>query len=216
VIKAVIFDMDGVIVDTEPLHIKAEKETLKKHGVKVSALELRKYTGTTAKFEFAELIRKYEMNATVGELFNEKEKILFKLLEEDLRPTRGIIELINSLRQQGVKLAIASSAHRKLIKYVLGKLGITHLFDSIVTAEDISRSKPDPEIFMKSANKLGVRPAECVVIEDAKLGVIAAKKAGMKCVGYLNPHSGCQDLSKADRIIDNFAKLNVEELLSFP
>jgi beta-phosphoglucomutase-like phosphatase (HAD superfamily) len=165
-IEAVIFDMDGVIVDTEPLHIKAEKQIMRKHGINVSTQELRKYTGTTAKFEFEELIRKHKINATVEELFKEKENILFKLLEGNVRPTKGITELIKSPKRHGVKLAIASSAHRKLIEYVLEKLGITNLFDSIVAAEDVS-------------------------------------------------HSGNQDLSKADKIMDDFTKLDVEELLSF-
>jgi len=213
-IKAAIFDMDGVIVDSEPAHIEAEKRILLKHGVKITAEELRAYTGTTAEFEFRDLIRKYTLKTTVYELFREKESILFELLERRTQPTSGVIELIRSLKDQGLKLGIASSGHRKLVYYFLKRLEIEHLFDSVVCAEDITHSKPHPEIFQKSARILNVKPSECVVIEDSKLGVEAAKTAKMKCVGYVNPNSGNQDLSSADVIVDDFAKLSVQRLLS--
>jgi beta-phosphoglucomutase-like phosphatase (HAD superfamily) len=95
----------------------------------------------------------------------------------------------------------------------LRKLEITRLFDSIISAEDVAHGKPDPEIFLMSARRLKVIPAECLVVEDAKLGVEAAKEAGMKCLGYRNPHSGNQDLSKADIVTDDFSSLDVQKLL---
>ena len=209
-IKAAIFDMDGVIVDSEPMHIEAEKRILLKYGVEISADELRTYTGTTAESEFADLIRKYGLKTTVDRLFREKEAVLFDLLEGRTEPTKGVIKLIKSLKQHGLKLAIASSGHRKLVHYFLRKLKIVSLFDSIVCAEDITRSKPDPEIFLKAAKNLSLDPAECVVIEDSTLGVTAAKSAGMKCIAFRNPNSGNQDLSKADLIIDDFRKLDTQ------
>jgi beta-phosphoglucomutase family hydrolase len=212
-IKAVIFDMDGVIVESEPIHVEAETQIMLKHGVRITAEELRGYTGTTAEFEFNDLIRKYKLNTTAETLFNEKEDILFKLLEEKTEPTKGVIDLIKKLKQQGFKLAVATSGHRKLAYYYLRKLGLETFFDTVVCAEDITRSKPDPEIFLKAAQRLGVEPFECIVIEDAKFGVEAAKKAGMKAVGYRNPSSGNQDLSKADWVVSDFTKLNLQELL---
>jgi len=209
-IKAAIFDMDGVIVDSEPMHIEAEKRILLKYGVEISADELRTYTGTTAESEFADLIRKYGLKTTVDRLFREKEAVLFDLLEGRTEPTKGVIKLIKSQKQHGLKLAIASSGHRKLVHYFLRKLKIVSLFDSIVCAEDITRSKPDPEIFLKAAKNLSLDPAECVVIEDSTLGVTAAKSAGMKCIAFRNPNSGNQDLSKADLIIDDFRKLDTQ------
>jgi beta-phosphoglucomutase family hydrolase len=212
-IKAVIFDMDGVIVDSEPMHIEAEKQTLLKYGVKITTAELRTYTGTTAEFEFNDLIRKYKLNTTANTLFNEKEDILFRLLEERTEPTKGVIDLIKNLKQHGFKLGIATSGHRKLARYYLDKLGIEPLFDTVVCAEDIARSKPDPEIFLKAAQRLGAEPTECIVIEDAKLGIEAATRAGMKCIGYSNPNSGNQDLSKANWVVSDFTKLDLQRLL---
>ncbi|MGB8779836.1 MAG: HAD family phosphatase [Candidatus Bathyarchaeia archaeon] len=213
-IKAVLFDMDGVIAETEHVHVEAEKQTLLKYGVQITEDELHRYTGTTAKQMFMELIAKYKLDTTFEQIFNEKEEIMFKLLEMDAQPVKGVIELICELKKKHVKLAVASSSHRRLVQYVLRKLEITRLFDSIISAEDVAHGKPDPEIFLMSAKRLKVSPAECLVVEDARLGVEAAKEAGMKCLGYRNPHSGNQDLSKADIVTDDFSSLDVQKLLS--
>tara|TARA_Y100000310_G_C20700703_1_gene829603 strand:+ start:7178 stop:7858 length:681 start_codon:yes stop_codon:yes gene_type:complete len=212
-IKAVIFDMDGVIVDSEPIHQKAEKESLLKYGVKISTEELSRYTGTTAKFMYDKLILKYKINTTFDKILSEKDKILFKLLENNTRPISGIYELIEKLKNQNLKLGVASSSHKKLINFIIGKLKLKKMFDSIVGCDDIIHSKPHPEIFLKSAKLLNFNPDECIVIEDAKLGVEAAKKAGMKCIGYKNLNSGNQDLSKADIIIEDFEKLDVKDFV---
>jgi HAD superfamily hydrolase (TIGR01509 family) len=157
-IRAVIFDMDGVIVESEHIHIEAEQQTMLKHGVRISAEELHAYTGTTAEFMFTELIRNYRLNTTFERIFNEKEEILFRLLEKETRPTKGVIVLLKKLKQKGIRLAIASSSDRKLIEYILRRLDIGRLFDFVVSAEDIAHSKPNPEIFLKSARGLKVKP----------------------------------------------------------
>jgi beta-phosphoglucomutase family hydrolase len=213
-IKAVIFDLDGVLVESEHLHIEAEKQTLLKHGVRISSEELHRYTGTTANFMFTELIKKYKLNTTFKKMFDEKEKILFNLLRDNVKPTQGVMQLLVNLKRENIKLAIASSSHKKLINHILKQMGVTNCFDLVLSSEDVTYGKPDPEIFLKAASGLNVDPDECLVIEDSKLGVEAAKKAGMKCVGYRNPHSGDQDLSESDIVIDNFSKLNLGELLS--
>ncbi len=213
-IRAVIFDMDGVIVDSEPAHIEAEKRILREHGVEVSTEELREYTGTTAEFEFGDLIRKYQLRTTVDKLFGEKERALFELLEKETLPMKGVVGLIRSLKKHGFRLGIASSGHKKLVYYYLKKLEIENLFDSVVCAEDIVHSKPHPEIFLKAAEWLNAEPGDCVVIEDSKLGAEAAKRAGMKCIGYKNPNSGDQDLSQADMIVTDFTELGVQEIVS--
>ena len=213
-IKAVIFDLDGVIAETEHVHIQAETETMLKHGVKISENELHQYTGTTAKQMLTALTRKYRLHVTFNEIFNEKEEIMFRLLEKKVQPTNGVIELLRKLKQMKIKLGIASSSHKRLIEYVLKELEIAPLFDSVVGAEDVANSKPNPEIFLTCAKKLHAEPTECLVVEDSKLGVEGAKKAGMKCLGYRNPNSGNQDLSKADIVTNDFSKLDIRNLLS--
>jgi len=213
-IRAVIFDMDGVIVDSEPAHIEAEKRIMMQHGIKATTEDLRSYTGTTAEFEFTDLISKHHLRTTPEKLIREKDVILFELLEKETQPTKGVITLIKDLKQHGFKLGIASSGRGKLVFYFLKKLKIEHLFDTVVCAEDITHSKPHPEIFMKAAERLREEPENCIVIEDSKLGVEAAKRAGMKCIGFRNPNSGNQDLSKADLIVDDFTKLEIQRLKS--
>ena len=213
-IRVVIFDMDGVIVDSEPAHIEAEKQIMMQHGVKLSTEDLRSYTGTTAEFEFTDLISKHHLRTTPEQLIREKDVILFELLERETKPTKGVIALIKGLRQDGFKLGIASSGRGKLVSYFLKKLNIEHLFDTVVCAEDITYSKPHPEIFLKAAERLREKPENCIVIDDSKLGVEAAKRAGMKCIGFRNPKSGNQDLSKADFITDDFTKLEIQRLKS--
>jgi beta-phosphoglucomutase family hydrolase len=213
-IIAVIFDLDGVIVESEDAHIESERQTLQKYNVNISAEELHRYTGTMAKIMFSELIAKYELNTTFEEINGQKEEILFKLLAQDAEPTKGVLNLIQKLQRREIKLAIGSSSTKKLVNYILNKLELTHTFNRVITAEDIKHSKPDPEIFLKAAIELGVKPSQCLVIEDSKLGVDAAKSAGMKCMGYRNPHSGNQDLSKADAVIDDFSKVDIEKMLA--
>ena len=212
-IRAVIFDFDGVIAETEHTHIRAEKETMLKYGIKISEDELHEFTGTTAKHMFTELIRRYDLNTSFDEIFNEKEKIMFKLLETDVQPTKGVIELLWKLKGKKMKLGIGSSSHRRLITYVLKKLEIENLFEAVVGAEDITYGKPNPEIFLKCARMLGTDPAQCLVVEDAALGLQAARAAGMICLGYRNPHSGKQDLAKADFVTDDFTRLDIEKLV---
>jgi beta-phosphoglucomutase len=213
-IKAVIFDLDGVIVDSEDAHIESEKRAFAKYGVNISAAELHKYAGATAKAMFTELINKYRLKTTFQQMIKIKEEALYRLLDEDAEPMEGAIGLIDRLKEANVKLAIASSSNKKWIEYILKKLGMTSLFDRVIGAEDAAHSKPDPEIYSKATRALGLRPDECVVIEDAELGVEAAIRAGIKAVGYRNPRSGNQNLSKADMIIDDFSTLEINELLS--
>jgi beta-phosphoglucomutase family hydrolase len=213
-ITTVIFDLDGVIVESEDAHIEAEKQMFLKYGVVISAEELHTYTGTTAKAMFTTLIAKYGLKTTFDEMNRQKEKVLLRLLAEDAEPTKGVLSLIRELKRRGVRLAVGSSSTRRLVDFVLKKLGIASMFDCVIAAEDVEHSKPDPETFLKAAAELGVRPDECLVIEDAELGVEAAKRAAMKCVGYHNPHSGNQDLSKANIEIDDFSKMDIDEMLA--
>jgi HAD superfamily hydrolase (TIGR01509 family) len=163
---------------------------------------------------FTDFIAKYKLNTTFEELNRQKEQLLLKLLAQDAEPTKGVLNLMQELKQRGIRLAIGSSSTRKLVDYVLKKLNITSMFDCIIAAEDVEHSKPNPETFLRAATELGVKPNQCLVIEDAKLGVEAAKSAGMKCMGYLNPHSGNQDLSEADIVIDDFSRVDIEEMLA--
>lgn len=206
-IQAVIFDMDGVIVDSEPFHVEAEIETMKRNGVDISAGDLAKYLGTTAEFMFEDLIKRYGMNKSWEQLNQEKEAIFLPLLKEKVEPIEGVLELIDFLIKRNLKLALATSSKRDLMDVVLDKFDLGHKFDAVVCADDVEKSKPDPEIFLKAAKKIAIPPESCLVIEDAPLGVLAANRAGMTSVAYQSRSKYKQDFSKADQIVSKLLDL---------
>jgi len=210
--KAVIFDMDGVIVDTGLIHNTAEKKVLKDIGIDMTFEEIRKYSGISANVWFKDVLKKHNKVVDVEELSKKKFKIVYELLKKEIPLISGAMKLINTLKKNNVKLALASGSPKGFVDYIVSKLNLNKKFDAIIGLGDYSNSKPNPEIFLLASKKLGVVPKDCLVVEDAYLGVIAAKNAGMKCVGFINEHSGKQDLSKADLIVDNLNELTLNKI----
>lgn len=213
--NAVIFDMDGVLIDSEPLQYASDKELLKELHIAVPDNYLDKFVGTTNPFMWSQILKEFELQNNVNEILHKQLELKFKLLEEsDYVPIHGIPELLHNLANHNIPMAVASSSSKVFIEAVLKKLTIIDYFKAYISGEEIEKSKPEPDIFLKTADILQVNPKECIVIEDSKNGVIAAKRAGMKCAGYINPNSGNQDLSEANIIIKSFTELTVEKLLS--
>lgn len=212
--EAVIFDMDGVIMDSEPIHYETEFEILKRFGVNdYPPSEHAKYVGMRTRDLWAGHIEKYDLDATWEQLTIEGDEAYIRALSEhDFDPIAGVVELIERVREAGLKMIVASSASRENIRLVLDKFAISDFFEGYVSSQDVEKAKPNPDIFLLAAKTLGVDPARCVVIEDAKHGVHAAKAAGMKCIGYYNPNSGDQDLSKADLVLDSHNDIDLELL----
>lgn len=208
-IKAFIFDMDGVIIDSEPLHFESDKKVLKDYNIEITHNELIDYVGVTNSQMWSELIEKYSLTAKLEELL-EKQDIYKKHLfgEGELEAIAGIKELIDDLRKNGISIGLASSSSRDFIELILKNLKLYEAFDIIVSGEEVSNSKPSPDIFLKAAELLNVHPSQCMVLEDSGHGVKAAKSAGMKCIAYRNPNSGSQDLSLSDIVIDSIEKIN--------
>jgi HAD superfamily hydrolase (TIGR01509 family) len=141
----------------------------------------------------------------VEELKAMERDLKFKTLDEKkLVPTQGVEDLLNRLKSENATLAIASSSIKNNIDLILQKLNLVSFFDLVVSGEEVPKGKPEPDIFLKVSNHFSRQPQDCVVIEDSTNGVLAAKAAGMVCLAYYNPHSGKQDLSKADLIFDCF------------
>ena len=211
-LKAVIFDMDGVIVDSEPLHMKAERMTLAPYGIKLDEKELQKYMGRTPRVLLEDVIEKYRLNTTIEEIYPAHKKNLLALYKNEVELIPGVLELITELDREGVALALASSSDRILILSVIEKFQLSDFFKVIVSGEEVENVKPAPDIFLKTAEELGYFPEECVVIEDSGAGVKSAKSAGMVCVGFRSPHSKGQDITEAELIIDNFSEINYQIL----
>ncbi len=213
--RAVLFDMDGVIIDSEPLHMKAFQLSMKDYGIELSDEYCYQFIGRTDRYMVEVLIDTYKLTDSVETVLHHKKDTLKRLEEEvGYPPVPYVKELIQILHQNGIKLAIASSSPMTAIRETAITHGLTEYFDEYVSGTELKNSKPAPDIFLKAAQMLGVEPSECLVIEDSEHGVAAAKAAQMTCVGFYNPNSGNQDLSKADIIVEGFEEIDYDFLLT--
>jgi len=206
-IRAVIFDLDGVIADSEHLSTEADDIVLARYGIKMTANETRDAFGRRVEEILADVLRARNMNLSVPDLIKEKDAELVKLMEGKLRPIRNSLELIGFLQRKGLKTAIATSSHRFKMDLELRELGIEDLFKVKISGDDVTKGKPDPQIYLIAAERLGVRPEECAVIEDSAFGIRSAKSAGMYAIALRSPNSAGQDLSKADMVVDDLGEV---------
>lgn len=207
--KAIIFDMDGVIINSEPLHFKIEKELLEELGGNISDEELQSFAGTTDYNMWSKFKEMFKLKPSVEELIEAKKERFMKRIDE-VELVDNFMDFMLSAYEEGYILAIASSNNRRIVNAVVEKFQLGKYMKFIISGEEVRKGKPDPEIFLTAAKKMGVEPEACLVIEDAENGVKAAKAAGMKCIGLKNMDSGKQDLSQADLVINNFNELNLD------
>jgi beta-phosphoglucomutase family hydrolase len=197
-LKAVIFDMDGVIIDSEPLHFESDRRTLETYGVQLDFDGMKRFIGVPDAQTYEILIQEHHIQASVEELLKkqiELKETVFRQVQ--LEPMEGLLELLDALETWGFKIGLASSSKKAFIEYVLDRLGIQHRFQAVVSGEETQRGKPEPDIFLEAARRLGCAPHQCAVIEDSTHGVQAGRRAGMFVYGIHNPNSGEQDLSQA-------------------
>jgi HAD superfamily hydrolase (TIGR01549 family) len=214
-LKAVIFDMDGVIFDSELLHATLEEELFKELGFCLTLEEHNGYVGTTSHYMWTDLKRKFNLTTSVDDLVeNERKKFYESLSENNIKECiiEGVEELIVKIYNSNLKIAVASSSPINIIEKVINTIDLNMYFNVIVSGDYVIESKPKPDIFLYAAEKLGVNPNECLVIEDSHNGVLAAKAADMFCIGYVNKNSGDQNLENADLIIENYNTINIEML----
>lgn len=203
-IAAFIFDMDGVIVDSEPIHFEIDIQTMHHLGAEISKEQLEKYVGMTNPEMWSLIKQEFNLSHSVTEIIEyQLSNKIDKIRTMNIKPIEGIVELLDELKSRKIRIGLASSSPRKFIDEVLSKFNITEYFDSIMSGEEVERGKPAPDIYIETATILGVDPKFCYVLEDSRNGVIAAKAAGMYCIGYVNFNSGDQDLSEADMIVSS-------------
>ena len=214
--EAFIFDMDGVIIDSEPLHSRVKMETFAHFGLPFDEGDLAQYMGRTSVDIFSDVLKKeHRTDVSVQEIVNYKHAHYLELaVGGALEAIPGSLELIARLRAAGVPLALATSSWRHVVDAILVQFDLTEAFASVISGSELPKSKPDPAIYRLSAEALGVDPRKCVVLEDTAAGVAAAKGAGMYCIGFRSPHSGVQDLSRADEIVDDLATIDVAKLFT--
>jgi HAD superfamily hydrolase (TIGR01509 family) len=213
--KAFIFDMDGVIIDSEPLHFRVDQSVMQTLGIEISQHELEDYVGMTNPEMWSKLIEKYALTSSVEEIINiQVESKLSQLSESNEQPIEGIVELINLLKINKKKIGLASSSPRIFIEAVLTKFNILSYFDCIISGEEVPNGKPAPDIYIRMAELLETEVGDCLVLEDSRNGILAAKTAEMSCIGYINLNSGRQDLTKADYIVNDINEIDNEFLAS--
>ena len=213
-VSTVIFDMDGVIIDTEPIHYHAYSRQFAELGIVVSAAEYATFLGGSTRNVFQRLKHEYSLHQDIDALMLRKRALFNQYFDEqtDLALLPGVLALIEDLCRHHVQLVLASSASKATIARVFQRFALGPYFTHIVSGEDFVRSKPDPAIFRHAAELSGTPVAHCVVIEDSANGVTAAKAAGIYCIGYASPHSAGQNLHHADRIIQHFSELTAAEI----
>ncbi|MDO4719864.1 MAG: HAD family phosphatase [Peptostreptococcaceae bacterium] len=218
--QAVIFDMDGTLISTEKDHETAAVRALKHFGVPevrddrlLERIAVRA-SGTTNQRTMQIIIEELNLDLSSDMLVRQKSAELRKIYESktDWGLNPGVASLIENLYRLGLRMAVASSSPYDEILYLTERFGICKYFDLLFSGDFVPRSKPEPDIFLETARKLDVKPSHCLVFEDSKNGVEAAKAAGMFTVGYNNPQTPSYDLSRADLQIDDYRRFDIREL----
>ena len=208
-LKAVIFDMDGVLIDSEPLHARAAVHALKELGIEITIDYAYQFIGNTTLYMLKTIERDFQLDITAEELLLQYKKWERKLSAMEGYPAIPYIkELILDLHSHGMKLAIASSSPLEAIKETADNLGITSYFTKLISGMSVPKSKPHPDIFLKAASELSVSVDECLIIEDSTNGILAGVRANIPVIGFYNPHSGNQDLSKACLVVEGFEEVD--------
>jgi len=199
-VRAVLWDLDGVLVDSAPFHFQAWRELLASLGWELSEAVFRRTFGLRNDAILSDLVGDLPPGE-MERLAARKEALFRRAALGNIVPLPGALGLLRLLRERGFKLALVSSTPHGNIDLILGSLGVEAAFDVIVGEEDVRRGKPDPEGFLLAARRLGVPPGECGVIEDAPVGVEAAKRGGMRCVGVSRDRPR-DALAKADLVVE--------------
>ncbi len=212
--EAVIFDMDGVLIDSEPIHVEIEKILFAKLEIDVTEAVHRSFMGASNEFMYTDLRSRFKLAESVGELIERDELFRSDYFNRlaTIPVNDGLVSLLNQIKSAGLKLAVATSSSPEIANILLNKCEITPFFDAIVTTSEAGKSKPSPDVYLLAANKIGVLPENCIVFEDSPNGLLAAKSAGMYCVVIQSDNKIISELSEPDYFIQSFREINLAKL----
>lgn len=207
--KAIIFDMDGVLVDSEPYHLAIEKRQIELNKLPVSEEEHHRYIGVASDVMWRDIALRHSLSIEVETLIeqNKSESIHFFSAIEQIPLMPGIRQLLEELKKKGIPLAVASSSFHEIIELILERTGLRPYFQQVVSSKEAGKSKPEPDVFLLAAHRLGIDPNECLVVEDSFNGIKAAKAAGMRCIAYAGPGANTAAQKQADERISDFGQL---------
>jgi beta-phosphoglucomutase len=208
---AVLFDMDGVIVDSNPYHKLAFEAFLKRHDVFLTDDELKTRVYGRTNQEIMRFIFKENFSPERSEVWADEKEALFRKLYKDVSPVKGLVSFLEKLKARNIKTAVGTSAPKLNLVFILEKIQLVSYFDALLHAADVQFGKPNPEIYLKAAGRLQTNPAHCIVIEDSLPGIQAGLDAGMKVIGITTTHT-IAELAHAHLVIDDFESLTIEHL----
>jgi HAD superfamily hydrolase (TIGR01509 family) len=213
--QAVVFDMDGLMFNTEDVYWHVGNEVLQRRGYQYTRELCHAMMGCTPRAGFQIMIQWHSLDDSWEQLALESEEAFIRLLDDYLAPLPGLLDLLSGLEAAGIPKGIATSSQPRLAEAVLSRFRMQPRFRFILTADDVVHGKPDPEIYLNAARRFGIPPGEMLVLEDSQNGCRAAAAAGAVTVAVPGEHSRTQDFSVADMVIDSLADPRLHELL-FP
>ncbi|HEY97458.1 MAG TPA: HAD family phosphatase [Dehalococcoidia bacterium] len=210
-LQAVLWDLDGVIADTGIYHCRAWQDVFSQMGIEFTEEHFMRHFGQRNDTIIRDTVNSDISQDALEAIADKKEKTYRRLVADNIEALPGAIELLASLREHGIKSAIASSAPPENVRIITEGLGIEGYFNAIACGREVTEGKPSPQIFLLAAEKLNVEPSGCVVIEDAIAGIAGAKQAGMKCIAVANSHPQAM-LNEADLIVASLESVSVDDL----
>ena len=209
--RAFLWDMDGVIVDSGAPHFESWRQAFAARGTIYTEAQFESFFGTRDDYIIRRVLGPIP-EAEIKEIADDKERRYRNLIRGNVHVFPGVLSLLKAMKQGGFRVAMGTSAPRENVDAVAQQIGLHEYFDAVVSGEDVTEGKPSPEIYLAAAAKLGARPSDCVVFEDAPHGVEAAKLAGMKCVAITNSHPA-EALQAADRVVASMEEMDLIQLI---
>ncbi len=211
--SGIVFDLDGVLIDTEPIYLETINLVLGGHGVgPLSAQEYQAFIGKHADFTWPTLKERYGLSGSQATLKATYDDLLARVLPARLRLRPDAESMLAAVAERGIKRAVATSSRRKWLELKINTLGLESFFAAVVSAEEVGRFKPEPDVYLVAAERAGINPVDAIAIEDSPSGITSAKRAGMRVFALRTESTAGLDLSEADHVVENLTEIDLGAL----